>query len=445
MMTVSDVASTPQANAEEALSGWLAQAPRIDEARFGTEAIAWLQGLRDQGAAFLKEQSFPSRRDEDWRFTDLSPLLAVPFQAATASAVTLEAIAPYAVPEAEQSRLVLVNGVYAPELSAIAGLPAGAFVGSLADLPAERQSALQDYLAKQHGGEERFTALNTSHFQDVAVVWLPRNVVIEAPIHLLLVATASEAALISPRCLVVAETGSALTLVEDFVTVGDGPHWTNAVTEVWVQANAQVNHTRVQREAIAAFHIGKTAVSQGRDSRYTCNAISLGGQISRHHLEVLQQGEQTHLALNGLTVASGTQLADTHSLIQYTQPYGTSDQLHKCIVGDRARAVFNGRISVPKAAQLTNAAQLSRNLLLSPKARVDTKPQLEIVADNVKCSHGATVSQLDTDEVFYLQSRGIDQGSAQELLIYAFAAEILERVPVPSIRQALAAQATQNH
>ena len=176
---------------------------------------------------------------------------------------------------------------------------------------------------------------------------------------------------------------------------------------------------------------------QARDSRYTCNAIALGGQISRHNLEVWQQGEQTETYLNGLTIAGESQLSDTHSVIDLSKPHGTTDQLHKCIIGDRAHGVFNGKVFVPKAAQLTNAAQLNRNLLLSPKARINTKPELQITADNVKCSHGATVSQLEEDEVFYLRSRGLTEEDARHLLIDAFAAEIIDRVPVESLRTKL--------
>ncbi|NET11229.1 MAG: Fe-S cluster assembly protein SufD, partial [Symploca sp. SIO2B6] len=180
--------------------------------------------------------------------------------------------------------------------------------------------------------------------------------------------------------------------------------------------------------------IGKTAVSQAPDSRYHCHAISLWGRISRHNLEIFQTGPQTETILNGLSMIGGKQLADTHSLIAYNHPHSTSQQLHKCIVDDHAHAVFNGKVNVPQAAQLTDAGQLNRNLLLSPNGRVDTKPQLEIVADNVKCTHGATVSQLKADEVFYLQSRGIDSTRAQNLLIYAFAAEILEALPIDSLK-----------
>lgn len=414
----------------------------------------WLKESRDRTSLLLQEQALPSTRDEEWRFTDLSPLL--PLQFHPGGLVELPESAVTALPEASESRLVFVNGFFAPALSKVAGLPAGAFVGNLAHLPSEYTNRLRNYLTQQQGGQEVFTALNTASFADVAVVWVPKNVVVETPIHLLLISVAGASPTINhPRCLVVAEPNSAVTLVEEYVSHplsvqvqgGDAetanPYLTNAVTEVWVGENAQVNHTRIQWEGEAAFHIGRSAIAQARDSRYTCHAISLGAQLSRHDLDIFQTGEQTDTTLNGLTILGGEQVGDTHSAIALNYPHGTSRQLHKCIVDDRAHAVFNGKVFVPKAAQLTDAGQMNRNLLLSPKARVDTKPQLEITADNVKCAHGATVSQLDEEEVFYLQSRGINETAARYLLINAFAAEIIEQIPIASLREKLSSTVRQ--
>ena len=243
--------------------------------------------------------------------------------------------------------------------------------------------------------------------------------------------------------MLVAETNSQVTFVEDYLTVNDWclkrshPYFVNAVTEIWAEENAQIHHHRIQRDNNESFHIGKTAVSQARYSRYTCDAISLGSKISRHNLDVFQTGEQTETTLNGLTMVAGEQLADTHSQIILNYPHGTTRQLQKNIASDRSHIVFNGRVFVGKAAQLTDAGQLNRNLLLSSKARVDTKPQLEIIADNVKCTHGATVSQLDDDEIFYLQSRGLDKASAHNLLVDAFAGEIINMVPLNSVQTML--------
>ncbi|MEH1931074.1 Fe-S cluster assembly protein SufD [Nostoc sp.] len=401
----------------------------------------WLQDLREDAASWVRHSTIPTTREEEWRFTDLSSLRKVQFNVETGNFASLEFDI---LPEAANSRLVFVNGVFAPELSAVTDLPPGIVVSNLAGLPVVELEGIQQYLAQAEGAQEVFTALNTAGITDAAVVWVKKNVVVETPIHLVFISVAGETATISqPRCLVVAESGSQVMLVEEYVAgkmptpQEGGVYLTNAVTEVWVGDNAQVSHTRIEREGAEAFHIGKTAIAQSRDSRYTCHAISLGAKLSRHNLEILQTGEQTETNLNGLTIISGKQLADTHSAIALNYPHSTSKQLHKCIVGDRAHAVFNGKVLVPKAAQLTDAVQLNRNLLLSSKARVDTKPQLEITADNVKCAHGATVSQLEDDEIFYLQSRGIDENDARKLLINAFAAEVINQIPVSSLRQIL--------
>ena len=409
--------------------------------------VAWVQEIRDRASVAVRQYSLPTTRDEEYRFVDLSSLRQIAFQAATEKVELLSDSA--LIPEAANSRLVFVNGVYAPQLSAVANLPDGVVVSTLAGLPMMYLSRVREYLAQVQGAEEVFTALNTAGLTDVAVVWVPKNLVVETPIHLLFVSAPGELPTISQvRCLVVAESGSSVTLIEEYTNRQDKDakeeeekvYFTNAVTEIWVEENAQVSHTRVEREGNAAFHIGKSAITQARDSRYTCNAITLGAKLSRHNLDVFQMGEQTETILNCLTMIGDRQLADTHSAIAFNYPHGMSRQLHKCIVADRAHAVFNGKVFVSKPAQLTDAGQLNRNLLLSPKARVDTKPQLEIIADDVKCTHGATVSQLDDEEVFYLQSRGLDETNARNLLINAFAAEIINRLPVASLREMLSTE-----
>ncbi len=404
------------------------------------KSTGWLQEIRQQAANWVRHSTIPTTREEEWRFTDLSSLRKVQFHHVETQ--IFASVQPDILPEAANSRLVFVNGVYAPDLSAVADLPPGFIVGNLTALSVDIQKRISQYLAQAEGAQEVFTALNTAGLTDVAVVLVEKNVAVEALIQLVFITVVGETATISqPRCLVVAESGSSVTLVEDYKNSDnaekEGVYLTNAVTEIWLAENAQVSHTRVVRESGEAFHIGKTAVTQARDSRYSCHAITLGGKLSRHNLEILQTGEQTETTLNGLTMIWDNQLGDTHSAIALNHPYGVSQQLHKCIVGDRAHAVFNGKVFVPQLAQQTNAGQLNRNLLLSSKARVDTKPQLEITADNVKCAHGATVSQLEDDEIFYLQSRGIDENAARKLLINAFAGEIINQIPIPSLREIL--------
>lgn len=392
-----------------------------------------LKQLRDGAAKWVRHSVIPNTREEEWRFTDLSSLKQVDFKLGMFQETSLESDI---LPEVSQ-QLVFVNGVYSPDLSNTENLPSGLIVGNLDVLSSE---IVGEYLAQAEGAKEVFTALNTAALNDVAVVWVGKNVVVEKPIHLLFISVSGESATISqPRVLVVAESNSQVTLIEEYIasSQNEGVYFTNSVTEIWVNENAQVSHNRIAREGAAAFHVGKTAVTQARYSRYSCNAVTVGGKISRHNLEILQTGEQTETTLNGLTVIADNQLADTHSALSLNHPHGVSKQLHKCIIGDRAHGIFNGKIFVPKLAQLTNASQLNRNLLLSSKSRIDTKPQLEITADNVKCAHGATVSQLEDDQIFYLQSRGIDENNARKLLVNGFAMEVINFIPVPSLRESL--------
>jgi Fe-S cluster assembly protein SufD len=392
-----------------------------------------LKQLRDGAAKWVRHSVIPNTREEEWRFTDLSSLKQVDFKLGMFQETSLESDI---LPEVSQ-QLVFVNGVYSPDLSNTENLPSGLIVGNLDVLSSE---IVGEYLAQAEGAKEVFTALNTAALNDVAVVWVGKNVVVEKPIHLLFISVSGESATISqPRVLVVAESNSQVTLIEEYIasSQNEGVYFTNSVTEIWVNENAQVSHNRIAREGAAAFHVGKTAVTQARYSRYSCNAVTVGGKISRHNLEILQTGEQTETTLNGLTVIADNQLADTHSALSLNHPHGVSKQLHKCIIGDRAHGVFNGKIFVPKLAQLTNASQLNRNLLLSSKSRIDTKPQLEITADNVKCAHGATVSQLEDDQIFYLQSRGIDENNARKLLVNGFAMEVINFIPVASLRESL--------
>jgi Fe-S cluster assembly protein SufD len=398
-----------------------------------------LQEIRTQAAGYLQEETIPTNKNEEWRFTNLSPLLTQTFTAPNPQLPPVN-INGLILPEATNTRLVFVNGIYAPHLSNIQDIPTGVFIGNLTTA-IDHKLPVADYLAKQPGGEEVFTAINTAGINEVAVIWLAKDVTFETPIHLLFIASVNDIAVaIQPRTLVVLETGSSAILVEEYLhtSIPDRPYFSNSVTEIWLGETAKLNHSRIQDEDITAIHIGKTVISQSQYSHYTGNSIDFGAKLSRHNWEIFQIGAQTETNLNGLAMVTGEQESDTHSTIALTKPHGMTNQLHKCIVDDRAHAIFNGKVFVPQAAQLTNAAQLNRNLLLSSRARIDTKPQLEITADNVKCSHGATVSQLEDDEIFYLQSRGLDVETAKVLLINAFAVEIIDRIPVASIREKLA-------
>jgi len=397
-------------------------------------SLTWLNELRANAVDRVGALTVPTTRDEDWRFTDISPLTKLSFQPVQdVPQLGPATVEQWAIPEAA-ARLVFVDGIYAPQHSFN---HAGITLENLASGVTRHGAAVQAHLGR-HAAFERnaFAALNTSFLHDGALIVVPRDMALAAPVHLLFIATRKHAASY-PRCLVIAESGSAVTVVEDFVAVQNEAYFTNAVTEMTLAGNAQVNHVRVQRDSAEAFHFANCAVSLAHASRYHSVSVALGARISRHNLGALLAAEGAECSIDGLALIGGAQLADTHTLIDHAMPQGVSRQLHKCIVDGAARAVFNGNIMVRAGAQRTDSSQSSRNLLLSGKARVDTKPQLEIFADDVKCAHGATVGQLDVDEVFYLKSRGLSDTAARNLLTYAFGAEVIERIPVASLRNRL--------
>jgi len=412
------------------LSTLLAGQPQLEPSPW-----AHINALREQAQTALGALAMPTLRDEAWRFTNLAPLHQLTFQPATAaSRLQAEDIAPFCLDDAA-TRLVFVDGVYAPQLSSPA-LEGGVLLSDLPTAMAKHPAALKAQLGRQQTlGDNVFAALNTAYFQDAAVLVVPRHLEVAAPVHLLFVATQA-GALSHPRCLLLAEAGSRVTLVEDYVSLQDSAYLINPVTEIVLADQAHVTHVRVQRDGPQAFHIANCAVSVGRSANYQSVSVAMGAQLSRYHLSVVL-GEGAECAVDGLALLAGSQLADTHSCIDHAQPHASSRQLHKCIADGSAHAVFNGKVIVRPGAQRTDSAQSSRNLLLSSRAQVDTQPQLEIFADDVKCTHGATIGQLDAEELFYLQSRGLSGNAARQLLTYAFGAEIIERIPVPSLKHQL--------
>ena len=398
--------------------------------------LSWLNQVRAEALERANALSVPTTRDEDWRFTDLSPLYKTAFHPAPRSiAVDAAAIQPFLIPEAG-SRLVFVDGVFAESLSTIQPQD-GITVASLASALAQHSERVQAQLGRLVDSRgDPFSAVNTAWLRDGALVLVGHDRDVSHPIHLLFVSAGSGAAT-HPRVLVSTERGSRCTVIEDFVTLHADTAFTNGVTEIVVAENASVRHVRLQRESAGAFHIGTCGVRVARDGRYASVSVSLGARLSRYNLNVAQAGVGTDFEIEGLALIGGRQLADTHSFVDHAFPHGRSRQLHKCIAGGAAHAVFNGRILVQPGAQRTDSAQQSRSLLLTERAHVDTKPQLEIFADDVKCAHGATVGQLDADQIFYLKSRGLSEPVARDLLTFAFAAEIVERIRVPSLVQRL--------
>jgi Fe-S cluster assembly protein SufD len=401
------------------LQGLLAGQPKVAASK-----QAWLNQLRSSAVETVSELTIPTTRDEEWRFTDLTMLTKVSLQPAQFEIkLATSAIKQFRIKEATTC-LVFVDGMYAPKLSSLAAK--GIVVSDLASELAKSSGILQQHLAQQVSNTGNVFA---------ALIMLPRDVQAKAPIQLLFIATQKEV-VSYPRTLVLADNGCEATVIEDYVSLQDEAYFTNAVTEFVLADNARIHHVRVQREGAKAFHIANCAATLSRNSNYQSVNIAMGARISRYNLTV-KLAEGAECSADGLAMITARQLADTHTCIDHAQPHAISRQLHKCVVDGGAHAVFNGKILVRHGAHHTDSQQSNHTLLLSDKAHVDTKPQLEIFNDDVKCTHGATIGQLDKDEVFYLQSRGVPHAQALNMLTYAFAAEVIERIPVISLKRSL--------
>ena len=409
-----------------------------------------LESLRDDAFRCFDRLGFPTTRLEEWRFTNIAPIVEIPFQTpAAAGAFDRDVLDSLHLPRSGGPELVFVNGRFIRELSAVSGLPAGVRVRSLAAAAGEiggrdaGETGRFDGVAAHLGRLARFenhafTALNTAFLADGAVIEVDGGVVVDRPIHLLFASSSDAAPVLSqPRVLVVAGASSEVRVVESHAGAGDVPYLSNAVTEVSVAENAVVDHYTVVREADAAFHVGSLAVRVGRAGNFSSHAITAGGAIVRNEAGVVLGGEGGECTLNGLYLAKGRQLVDNQTTIDHAMPHCDSHELYKGILDGRSRAVFNGKIIVRLDAQKTDAKQSNKALLLSEDAQITTKPQLEIFADDVKCTHGATVGQLDPDALFYLRSRALSAAQARQLLIHAFAADLLGHIKVEAIRRQL--------
>jgi len=410
----------------------------------GAGGPAWLRSVREAAIARFGELGFPTSRDEDWRFTSVAPIVERVFQPAPAVAprVTAADLAPYVFGGDGAARLVFVNGRHAPALSVPGAWPAGVQVGDLAAALAAAPAALEPHLTRLAGFETHpFTALNTALFDGGALVVVPPGVVLDRPIHLMFVSTAPEGPVVThPRVLIVSGENSQVRLVESHVGVGEGTYFVNTVTEVVAEANAVVDHYKVQRESLRGYHVGSLHVRLARSTNFSSHSIALGAALARNDAVALLDGEGGECTLNGLYLVDGRRLVDNHTTIDHAKPHCDSHEVYKGILSGQGQGVFNGKIIVRPDAQKTDAKQTNRALLLSDDAQINTKPQLEIFADDVKCTHGAAVGQLDDDAVFYLRSRGLDFDQARALLIQAFAGDILGRIRVEPLREQLEAE-----
>lgn len=414
---------------EKLIESWKKEASPV-------HSVSYLDQLREDALDRIESLRLPTIRDEEWRFTDISSLRSMPFP--RASAAPLPGLDKQAGTFLDETacRLVFVDGQYMSDLSSLAD-DGSITVCSLSELIGTRASIAERYFGQLADFQENvFVALNTALMHDGVCIVIPAGVSVKVPVHILYVTSRKDVA-VYPRCLLIAEPGANLTVVEEYVTLHEGASLTNAVTEMYIRDSACVNHIRVQRESSQAFHIANGSVLVAQSAHYDSVSLALGARISRFDQKIILAGGNAECEVDGLALIAGRQLADTHTFIDHANPYCRSRQLHKCIVDESAHGVFSGKIMVRPHAQQTDARQLNRNLLLSDKARMDTKPQLEIFADDVKCAHGATVGQLDNESLFYLRSRGLTEVAARNLLTYAFGGEVINRVIVPSLKQRL--------
>ena len=398
--------------------------------------------VRKEAIAIFADLDFPNLHQEDWRFTDISPILkynfTYPDKEFKLSAVSNQ-LSAFSFNGMESHNVVFVNGFYSQDLSTILPLPKGTVLGSLADaLNQNSNSTGNSQLAIRNPQSDNiFTVLNMAFAVDGAFIYIPENTIVEKPIHLIFISHGEGKTISQPRNVIVAGKNSQAKIIEHYVSTGEDIYFTNAVTEVFLDENSNIETIKIQSESTNAYHVATTEISLESNANYESQAVSLGASIYRHDLNVVLRGEGGNASLEGLYLTSSSQLSDTHSLIDHAAPHCTSHENYKGILDDNSRGVFNGKIMVRKGAQQTNSYQENRNIILSNDAKVDTKPQLEIFADDVKCSHGATVGQLNKESIFYLRSRGIGEEEAKLILIYAFANDVLKNIKIEEIRDSL--------
>jgi Fe-S cluster assembly protein SufD len=384
---------------------------------------------------------FPTTKNEDWHFTSVAPIAEreFTFVAARTGDVTHSDLEPFGFGGDDWHTAVFVNGRYAPELSSLSRLDPGVRVLSLADAWTQAPELIGVIGTIVSDAEKHtFTSLNTAFMPDGAVLHVPKDVVVRRPIHLLFVTDAHAAkTVMHPRNLIVVDRNARATVIESYVALGDAAYFTNAVTEVSVGNGATLEHYKIQREGRRAFHVGTIETTQARNSHYVSFSFATGGSLTRTNIYTRLDGEGCGSTLNGLYMLDSEQHCDHQTKIEHVEPNCFSREVYKGVLDGRSHGVFNGKVYVHPAAQKTDGKQTNNTLLLSPQAQVDTKPQLEIFADDVKCTHGATVGKLDDMAWFYMKSRGLEAETARRLLIYAFAADVLETIEQVEVREAL--------
>lgn len=408
--------------------------------RQSSPTAAWAELVRGSAMDRFEQLGFPTVKHEDWKYTNLAPLLKQKISPAVRPKNFQDLNASITGYQYAETHVVLVNGFLNAELSSLSGSGAVVVLDLFEAIADDRYGKItREYLARNAKYHDNgLAALNTAFMQSGVFVLIPKDTKLETPLQITFIANASESGTANfPRVLIVSEENSSATVLETYASTGDTSYLTNAVVEIVLKEGARLEHYRVQRENKNALHLATTATELGRGSSYDTTSITLGGQLSRHDISVVMDHEGAECWVDGLYIVGANQHADTHSLIDHKQPYCNSHQLYKGILDGNGRAVFNGKVFVRPGAQKTDAMQTNKNLLLSANARVDTKPQLEIFADDVKCAHGAAVGQIDEEELFYLHTRGINPALARNLLTYGFAEEVIGKIKIDSLRSQL--------
>jgi Fe-S cluster assembly protein SufD len=427
----------------DALGHYVAEAERATASRLDRDP-RWMTGARQDALARFRALGFPTTRDEEWRFTSVSPIAETPFTLAEngASLVGSADLDRLRVPAEAAATLVFVNGRSVESGSDVGRLPARVRVGSFAGAVAGGTVDVEAHLARVATmGPRAFTELNTAFLTDGAVVCVPDSCGVDGPIHLLFVSTGVERPTMAhPRVVVVMGANSQACVVESYIGVNAGASLTNAVTEVVVGENARLDHYKLQREGPDTAHVGAMYLRAARSASVACHSIALGGSLVRNDVVAVLDGDGAECTLNGLYLGDRRMLVDNHTTIDHAKPHCHSREVYNGILADRARAVFNGKIVVRPDAQQTDAKQTNKALLLSEEAQINTKPQLEIFANDVKCTHGAAIGQMDDEAIFYLRTRGLGEREARRLLIRAFAGDILNRLPLTALAGHLATE-----
>ncbi len=403
---------------------------------------AWLPKLRRGAIDSFAELGFPTTHDEDWLYTNIAPLASLPLQRphAKLTAEIREKIERLPLANLDCSRLTFFNGHYVPELSKLREIPQGLKAGSLASALKNHGPVLERHLARYaEARTHAFVALNTAFFEDGVFIEVPKGAVVQKPLHILHVSDGGGRTTVShPRNLILVGDTAQATIIETFFSLTEDTTFTNSVVEIVAGEGALVDYCKVQQESDEAFHYARIQVHQARSSSVTTHSIQLGAALMREEVQTVLAGEGAESMLDGLYVLTGRQHADNHTTIDHAKAHCASREVYKGVLEGKSQGVFNGKIIVRPDAQKTDSKQSNKNLLLSEDAIINTKPQLEIFADDVRCTHGATVGQTNPEAIFYLRSRGIAADEAKSLLTYAFANDVMERIKYQPLRERLA-------